>query len=236
MSADLREFASNGWLNIAGGCCGSTPAHIRAIAEAVRGMQAARALEAGALHAIQRPRAAGAAAGFALRQHRRAHQRHRLAQIFQADPRRRTRSGALRGAAASRKRRADHRHQHGRSHARFRAGHDHVPASHRRRAGHRPRADHDRQLELENDRGRPEMHSGPGHREFHQPEGRRRSFPAARAARPALRRGHGGDGVRRKGPGGFARAQDGSVHESLPDSHAKKPASLPKILFSIRIF
>jgi len=36
MSADLRDFASNGWLNIAGGCCGTTPAHIRAIAEAVR--------------------------------------------------------------------------------------------------------------------------------------------------------------------------------------------------------
>src|SRR5271169_4649919 len=39
MAADLREFASNGWLNIAGGCCGSTPAHIRAIAESVRGLQ-----------------------------------------------------------------------------------------------------------------------------------------------------------------------------------------------------
>ena len=36
MSADLRDFASNGWLNIAGGCCGTTPAHIRAIADAVR--------------------------------------------------------------------------------------------------------------------------------------------------------------------------------------------------------
>jgi len=39
MSADLREFASNGWLNIAGGCCGTTPAHIKAIAEAVRGLK-----------------------------------------------------------------------------------------------------------------------------------------------------------------------------------------------------
>src|SRR5579863_5639076 len=39
MSADLREFASNGWLNIAGGCCGTTPAHIKAIAEALRGIQ-----------------------------------------------------------------------------------------------------------------------------------------------------------------------------------------------------
>jgi len=36
MAAVLGEFASNGWLNMAGGCCGSTPAHIAAIAEAVR--------------------------------------------------------------------------------------------------------------------------------------------------------------------------------------------------------
>ncbi|MGH9710498.1 MAG: dihydropteroate synthase, partial [Candidatus Acidiferrales bacterium] len=36
MSADLRDFAANGWLNIVGGCCGTTPAHIRAIAEAVK--------------------------------------------------------------------------------------------------------------------------------------------------------------------------------------------------------
>ncbi|MEW5977790.1 MAG: methionine synthase [Acidobacteriota bacterium] len=36
MAAVLREFAENGWLNIVGGCCGTTPAHIRAIAEAVR--------------------------------------------------------------------------------------------------------------------------------------------------------------------------------------------------------
>jgi 5-methyltetrahydrofolate--homocysteine methyltransferase len=36
MSGDLGEFASNGWLNIVGGCCGTTPAHIAAIAGAVR--------------------------------------------------------------------------------------------------------------------------------------------------------------------------------------------------------
>ena len=33
----LREFAARGWLNIVGGCCGTTPDHVRAIAEAVRG-------------------------------------------------------------------------------------------------------------------------------------------------------------------------------------------------------
>jgi 5-methyltetrahydrofolate--homocysteine methyltransferase len=32
----LGEFARNGFVNIVGGCCGTTPAHIRAIAEAVR--------------------------------------------------------------------------------------------------------------------------------------------------------------------------------------------------------
>ena len=36
MAADLGEFAANGWLNLVGGCCGSTPAHIEAIAAAVR--------------------------------------------------------------------------------------------------------------------------------------------------------------------------------------------------------
>jgi 5-methyltetrahydrofolate--homocysteine methyltransferase len=34
----LREFALNRWVNFVGGCCGTTPAHIRAIAEAVRGL------------------------------------------------------------------------------------------------------------------------------------------------------------------------------------------------------
>jgi 5-methyltetrahydrofolate--homocysteine methyltransferase len=37
MAPQLREWAENGWLNIVGGCCGTTPAHIRRIAEAVRG-------------------------------------------------------------------------------------------------------------------------------------------------------------------------------------------------------
>ncbi len=31
----LREFAEAGWLNLVGGCCGTTPAHIQAIAEAI---------------------------------------------------------------------------------------------------------------------------------------------------------------------------------------------------------
>ncbi|MGD0166466.1 MAG: methionine synthase [Gaiellaceae bacterium] len=34
----LREFAEAGLVNVAGGCCGTTPEHVRAIAEAVRGI------------------------------------------------------------------------------------------------------------------------------------------------------------------------------------------------------
>jgi 5-methyltetrahydrofolate--homocysteine methyltransferase len=36
MGADLQDFASQGWMNVVGGCCGSTPDHIRAIANAVK--------------------------------------------------------------------------------------------------------------------------------------------------------------------------------------------------------
>jgi 5-methyltetrahydrofolate--homocysteine methyltransferase len=38
MAELLREFAHAGFLNFAGGCCGTTPDHIRAIAQAVRGI------------------------------------------------------------------------------------------------------------------------------------------------------------------------------------------------------
>ncbi len=35
MAAEIRDWASKGYLNVIGGCCGTTPAHIQAIAEAV---------------------------------------------------------------------------------------------------------------------------------------------------------------------------------------------------------
>ena len=38
LAPQLREWAENGWLNIVGGCCGTTPAHIRKIADAVIGL------------------------------------------------------------------------------------------------------------------------------------------------------------------------------------------------------
>jgi 5-methyltetrahydrofolate--homocysteine methyltransferase len=44
MARVLGEFARAGWLNLVGGCCGTTPDHIRAIAEAVRGVPPHRPL------------------------------------------------------------------------------------------------------------------------------------------------------------------------------------------------
>ena len=37
LATSLERFVKNGWVNILGGCCGTTPAHIKAIAEMVAG-------------------------------------------------------------------------------------------------------------------------------------------------------------------------------------------------------
>ena len=42
LAAQLEKFVDHGWLNIVGGCCGTTPAHIRAIAQMVEGKQPRR--------------------------------------------------------------------------------------------------------------------------------------------------------------------------------------------------
>lgn len=39
LAPKLADWAKNGWLNLVGGCCGTTPDHIREIANAVRGMR-----------------------------------------------------------------------------------------------------------------------------------------------------------------------------------------------------
>jgi 5-methyltetrahydrofolate--homocysteine methyltransferase len=36
LAAQLEKFAERGWLNIVGGCCGTTPAHIKAISDVVK--------------------------------------------------------------------------------------------------------------------------------------------------------------------------------------------------------
>jgi 5-methyltetrahydrofolate--homocysteine methyltransferase len=38
LAPQLRDWAAQGWLNIVGGCCGTTPSHIASMAQAVRGL------------------------------------------------------------------------------------------------------------------------------------------------------------------------------------------------------
>ncbi len=42
LSAELERFMKEGWVNIVGGCCGTTPAHIRALAAAAAGKKPRR--------------------------------------------------------------------------------------------------------------------------------------------------------------------------------------------------
>lgn len=51
LAAKMAAFAKQGWLNIAGGCCGTTPEHIRALAEALKGLPPRR-LPSGHGHAV----------------------------------------------------------------------------------------------------------------------------------------------------------------------------------------
>ena len=204
MAELLAEFADAGLVNVVGGCCGTTPEHIAAIAQAVAGKPPranpgiaapAAPVGAGELHAH---------AGNSLRQCRRAHQRHRLGQIPQADHRRRLRRGARHRARAGGKRRAGDRRQHGRRAARLRSRDGDLPQSDRRRARHRARAGDGRLVEILGDRGRLEMPARQAGGELDLDEGGRGRFHRARQDRAPLRRRGGGDGLRREGPGRHA--------------------------------
>ncbi|MBU9674057.1 methionine synthase [Planococcus sp. CP5-4] len=52
LSKKLRGFADKGWLNVVGGCCGTTPAHIAAVREAVDGLAPRERNETSHGHAV----------------------------------------------------------------------------------------------------------------------------------------------------------------------------------------
>ena len=132
----IKEFAESGFVNIIGGCCGTTPDHIREIARAVEGLQ---------------PRHVGS---------RLPVPGSRLTQLsgleplvirpdsnFQMIGERTNVTGSKKferlvkakrlggrgdgGHRSGSRRRQHHRRQHGRGHARFRSLHDRVPQLHR---------------------------------------------------------------------------------------------------------
>ena len=86
LAPQLREWAQNGWLNIVGGCCGTTPAHIKVLAEAVRDVAPRMIPHSGALYPPERARGAHDPSRCQFREHRRADQCDRFAGVCEAHP------------------------------------------------------------------------------------------------------------------------------------------------------
>ena len=83
-AGELREFASGGLVNIMGGCCGTTPDHIRQIAAAGEGQAPRTPPGAGRPDPPGRPGAAGHHAREQLPDDRGADERDRLAALRRA--------------------------------------------------------------------------------------------------------------------------------------------------------
>ncbi len=86
--------------------------------------------------------------------------------------------------------------------------HGPFPQTDRLGTGHFARADHDRLVEMGSHRSRPQVHPGQGHRQFDLDEGRRSQVHRAGQTGPPLRRRGHRHGLRREGPGRHLRPQD----------------------------
>ncbi len=85
LAAQLERFVDNGWLNLVGGCCGTTPDHIRAIAAMVQGKTPRPLPGAPASRALFRHRAGRGGRKQSAPDRGRAHQRHRLPPVQKHD-------------------------------------------------------------------------------------------------------------------------------------------------------
>ena len=104
LARKLERFVDAGWVNLVGGCCGTTPAHIRMLAQMAEGKRPRTALDAAPFGSVGN-RGAGDRRQHAPGDRRRAHQRARQPQVQAADrrgqdSRRRPRSAACRCGAA----------------------------------------------------------------------------------------------------------------------------------------
>ena len=221
MAAQIGEFAADGLVNIVGGCCGSTPDHIRAIAEAVGNFKPRAVPTVAPLMRLSGLEPFTLTTRHSVRQYRRAHQRHRLGQVPQARHCRRLCRRARGGARPGRQRRADHRRQHGRGPHRLEGGDGRVPQPRRLRARYRARSGDGRFVEVLGDRSGPQVRPGQADRQLDLDEGRRGRIPAPGEAGARLWRGGRRDGVRRTGPSRHARAQGLDLHARLQAADGK---------------
>ena len=210
-AASLGEFARNGWLNLVGGCCGTTPEWIHAIARAVEGVAPREIpdIPAWSTYSGSEPLVVRPETNFVMVGERtNITGSKRFARLIKG--------GDYEGALAVAREQVEggrqhHRHQHGRGDDRRRGGDDEVPQPRLRRARHHQGPDHGRQLEVVDHRGGPEVRAGQVDRQLDQPEGGRGEVPRAGPARQALRRGGRGHGLRRGGAGGHGRPQGGHL-------------------------
>ena len=194
--AILDEFGAAGLVNIVGGCCGTTPDHIRLLRRGAAGPRAARVADRAGEVPSEPASSPSTSTRQPVRQRRRAYQRHRLGEVPQADRGRRLRRLRSRWRAsrsASGAQIIDINMDEGMLDSEAVMVRFLQPD--RRRAGHRARAGDDRLLQVVGDRGGPQMRAGQGNRQLDQHEGGRGDLHRARPQGAPLRCRRGGHGI-----------------------------------------
>ena len=235
MAGLLREFADAGFLNIVGGCCGTTPAHIRAIAQAVRGRDRRARCPAPPkrlrLSGLE-PLAIGPETGFVnVGERTNVTGSAKFAKLILAGDyeaalevaRQQVESGAQMIDVNMDEAMLDSE----RAMTTFLNLCAAEPGDH-------PGAVHDRLVQVVGDRGGPQVRAGQGRRQLDQPEGGRGRVPAAGAAGAPLRRRGDRDGVRRAGPGRHRRPEGGDLRRGRTACSSSRSASRPRTSSSTR--
>ncbi len=226
----IEDFAQSGFVNLVGGCCGTTPAHIRAIAEAVASLpprqipvedrlpprpHPARVMRLSGLEPLnigddslfvnvgERTNVTGSRA---------------FAKLILA--------GDYTGAVDVARQQVANGAQildvnMDEAMLDSKAAMVQVPEPDRCGARHRARAGDDRLVEVGGHRGGAEVRAGQARRQLDLDEGGRGRVPASGDARPALRRGGDRDGLRRARPGRHVRAQDRDLRARLRSADAR---------------
>ncbi len=109
LAAQLERFIDRGWLNIVGGCCGTTPAHIAAHRQNGGGQEAAPGSGARAQGILFGHRTGGGGREQPAADRGRAHQCHRLAAVQEPGRRREVGRGHRDRAPPGEERRPHHR-------------------------------------------------------------------------------------------------------------------------------
>ncbi len=211
----LREFAAEGLVNIVGGCCGTTPAHIAAIAEAVRGGHRAVPRAASGITRLSGLEAFEITAdtGFVMIGERtNVTGSAKFRRLIEADDYQAAVTVALdqvRGGANLLDVNMDaDLLESEQAMTTFL----NLLATEPEAARIPVMVDSSKWTRA---RGRPQVRPGQGRRQLDQPEGRRRGLSRPRRQDQELRRQRGGDGVRRARTGGYHRTEGGDLRTRL---------------------